>query len=568
MPSIGLRFTFVHQLIALALYDQVGGGRRRLLHARALAGLENLLGEDGRAQRVGELAYHALNGVPMVARETAVQYLNQAGEYALGQLAPQEAMRWFGQALALHRQGASRGDAERLLCDLLTGQGIAQQQSGDPEYRSTLLQACELANRLADGDRLVRAALANTRGFVSETGKVDKARVEMLEAALATVGDTDGAARARLLAVLSAELTFSGDWPRRKALSDESVAIARRLGEPATLIAVINARFITIWTPETLAERRADTEFGLAIAEELGDSLALLRALHWKAAAAVEAGDLDLSRELVGRQSELANRLRQPTHGWLAAYDRATQALMGGLLEEAERSADDAREIALESEQPDGMPFYAGQLINIRFEQGRLSELEPLIAAQVQANPGIPAFRAALALARAEAGMREEALEVLMVDAASDFADLPYDSNWLVGVAIYAQACASLDDTDAATKLYRLLEPWAEHVAFNSATTWGSVERHLGNLDRVLGRYDDAEDKLQRAAERHEHMGAPIWLARTRLDLARVLLERDRDGPRAMDLLDQARRTAHDLGCLSIERQATERLEHAREPAR
>jgi tetratricopeptide (TPR) repeat protein len=104
-------------------------------------------------------------------------------------------------------------------------------------------------------------------------------------------------------------------------------------------------------------------------------------------------------------------------------------------------------------------------------------------------------------------------------------------------------------------------------VAFNSATTWGLVERHLGNLDRVLGRYEAAEEKLRSAARRHETMGTPIWLARTRLDLARLLLERGGDSAHAADLLELACATARDLGCQSIEQQAGTLLDHAREPA-
>src|ERR1700758_372828 len=99
--------------------------------------------------------------------------------------------------------------------------------------------------------------------------------------------------------------------------------------------------------------------------------------------------------------------------------------------------------------------FYAGQLINIRLEQGRLGELEPLIAEQVKLNPGIPAFRAALTLARCEAGMPEQALEVLAIDAANDFSNLPYDPQWLVGLAIYAEACGTLGEPDVAAKLHR-----------------------------------------------------------------------------------------------------------------
>ena len=552
-PGFGMSYSFAHPLIQLALYEQLRGGRRRALHARAVEGLEQLLGTEARYQRGGELAHHAMTAVPIVAARRAVEYAWQAGQYALEQLAPQEASRWFEQALSLHKPPA--GGDDQLLRDLLIGQGIAQQQRGDPAFRATLLRASRLARAAGDTDRLVQAVVANTRGFVSETGRVDSERVEMLDAALEAIGARDHHARAKLLATLASELTFAGDWERRKALSDESVAIANRLGDPVTLGEVLSTRFITTWTPETLEQRIADTTRELALAEEIGNPLARFRALHWRAAAAVEAADMDLAATLVERECEVAKRLNQPTASWLAAYDRATQALIHGLLDEAERSAEDAARIAVESGEPEAAAFYAGQLLNIRFEQGRLGELEPLIAEQVTANPGIPAFRGALALARCEAQMLEQALEVLSVDAAAGFAELTYDSNWLAGIVIYAEATAQIGDREAAAKLHELLAPYRGQIAFNSATVWGAVERHLGNLERVLGRVADAQRSLQRAAEVHERIGAPIWLARTRVDLARLLIGGE---PGRQMLLEQAIATARDLGCAGIERRATE----------
>jgi hypothetical protein len=551
-----MRYSFAHPLIQLARYEQLRGGRRRALHGKAVEGLERLLGDEARYQRSGELAHHALTAVPIVAAPTAVGYASQAGQFALEQLAPQEASRWFERALALHQPPDSGEDP--LLLDLLIGQGIARQQGGDPEFRATLLRASQLARAAGDTDRLVQAVLANTRGFVSETGRVDEERVEMLDAALAAIGERDNQARAQLLATLAAELTFAGDWQRRKALSDESVAIADRLGDPATVGEVLSARFITTWTPETLEQRIADTTRELALAEEIGNPLARFRALHWRAAAAVESADLDLAATLVERECEVAKRLNQPTASWLAAYDRATQALMHGLLDEAERSAQDAARIAVESGEPEAAAFFAGQLLNIRFEQGRLGELEPLIAEQVKVNPGIPAFRGALALARCEAGMLTEAGEVLSVDTTTGFSELTYDSNWLVGIAIYAEAAAQIADGAAATKLHQALSAYRGQIAFNSATAWGAVERHLGNLERVLGWAGDAERSLVSAADLHERIGAPIWLARTRVDLAGLLIERGDPGART--LLEQALATARDLGCAGIERRATELL--------
>jgi class 3 adenylate cyclase/tetratricopeptide (TPR) repeat protein len=559
-PGDGNRYSFSHGLIGHTLYERLGPGRRRRTHRRIAQALEDLCG-DNIETRIAELAHHVIKGAYSEDLPRALDYARRAGDRALAQLAPQEAESWYQRALQLADE---QPDAESLRCELLIGLGTAQNQSGNAAFRATLLEAAELARRVGDSDGLVRAALANTRGFVSATGVVDAERIETLEAALAAVGDSDSADRAKLLALLAAELTFAGDWDRRLALSDEALATARRLSDADTLGHVLSTRFMTIWTPEALPERDANTEEEIALAHASGDPLDRFRATHWRAVVSVEAGRLQEAAMLVERECRLADQLGQPTAQWLAAYDRATQALMHGLLDEAETWARDAGRIATESGQPEAQAFLVGQLVNIRFEQGRLGELEPTIAAQVDANPGIPAFRAALTLARAEGEDEVGAREVLDVDTANGFASFDHDSNWLVGLAIYAEACGRLGEEAAARALHGKLEPFADQVAFNSATAWGLVERHLGTLAGVLGETDEAETRLRAAAARHEEMGAPVWLARTRLDLGRLLREHGRgDRDEARWLAEQAMATARNLGCLTIERRAAAFLEES-----
>ena len=55
-------------------------------------------------------------------------------------------MRWFRQALDLLDHAPASAD-QGLRCDLLTGLGEAQRQSGDPDFRETLLEAGELGSR-------------------------------------------------------------------------------------------------------------------------------------------------------------------------------------------------------------------------------------------------------------------------------------------------------------------------------------------------------------------------------------------------------------------------------------
>ena len=59
--------------------------------------------------------------------------------------------------------------------------------------------------------------------------------------------------------------------------------------------------------------------------------------------------------------------------------------------------------------QPDALTFYFGQLVNLRFHQGRLDELSAIVAQEVENNPGLPSLQAALALLYCETGDPDEA---------------------------------------------------------------------------------------------------------------------------------------------------------------
>ena len=137
---------------------------------------------------------------------------------ALDQLAPDEALRWYEQALELPRPRAGRRPPSNGR-EILIGLGDAQKQCGVPAYRETLIEAAHLADRIGDVDLLARAALRpTTAAFESLIGDVDADRLAVIDLALERITDPDSPERARLLAlsVPWSRSTCSAsmiDWP-------------------------------------------------------------------------------------------------------------------------------------------------------------------------------------------------------------------------------------------------------------------------------------------------------------------------------------------------------------------
>jgi tetratricopeptide (TPR) repeat protein len=558
-------YTFAHALVEHTLYASLSQARRASRHRRVGEALERLCaGRPG--SRIGELAHHWVRAGGADG-EKALSYAIAAGDHAAAQVASQEAARWYASALQLLDESTEPDQRRRR--DVLIGLGVAQRDSGEPGHRETLLKAARLSGEAHDAERLVRAALANSRGWVSASGQVDAERVAVLEAALATVGEDDRDSRERplLLATLAAELAFSPpDVERRQMLADEALAAARRIGDALLLARVVSRSFVPTLLPERFDERLRSSAEGVAAAERAGDSVTLAHNLNWYAYALFEAGRMAEAGACWARQQELASELRQPTLQWQAAYNKAGHAIVLGHLDEAEQLAGDALQTGTASSQPDALPFYASQLISIRFDQGRLAEMQPFLAQTVEQNPGIPAFRSLLALASAEGDMDEEARRLLLDEAASDFSALPRDLTWINGIGIYALTCAHVEEAGPALALRAALVPFPDLVITSGLSWWGIAGHHIGNLSRVLGDHDASVEHLERASAAYARMETPVWMARVQLDTARALVARGRKGDarRAENLRTQAEARARAVGSATLMRRAHELRTSAR----
>jgi tetratricopeptide (TPR) repeat protein len=344
----------------------------------------------------------------------------------------------------------------------------------------------------------------------------------------------------------------------RLGLAKQAKALARRVGDPATIIQVSNLLELPMQVPQTLDERLGDRAEALALAHRLGDPVLEYWAASCEAQAALAAGQVDTADRCLALVASLSERLGQSTLVWNSRFRSSCRAQLAGDHAAAERLATEALQVANDSGQPDAFSFYGTQLMGVRWQQGRMGELVPLIAQAAADNPGVPTFLAALAMAYSDDGRDTDALQLLQGAAAGSFQSLPLDPTWLTGVTCYAEVAAELRAGDAAAALFEILRPWHGQVADNGLTTQGPVAHYLGGLATVLERFDEADEYFAEAARLCEFMQAKFFAARTEVAWARMLLARGRPGDerQARRLLRAARTTAATMGYGTVARRA------------
>jgi tetratricopeptide (TPR) repeat protein len=351
------------------------------------------------------------------------------------------------------------------------------------------------------------------------------------------------------------------DPERRVRLADEALAIARICGDAATLAHVLLQRFFTIPAPSTLPERLANSAELIPLAESLGDPGITARVLLQRSRCLIEAGDIEGADRALQAAERLADDLAQPTLRWLVGLIATTRTIMAGDLEEGERRARAGFELGQATGQGEAPTILAAFLYLIRFEQGRLGELEERITERVAAVPNLLSLLAALAVILCELDRPDEASEHYE-RVVGHLDDLPVDTQWMLTVPWCAVVCAQLGDRPRARLLFDLLAPCASEFMFGAFAPVGAKAHYLALLATTLGDFDEAERRFTDAATTHERIRAPHWLARTRLEWARMLLRRDRPGDTqpAQDLLRQALTIARERSLANIERRAVQLL--------
>jgi class 3 adenylate cyclase/tetratricopeptide (TPR) repeat protein len=544
VPDAPGRFVFLHALVQHATLALLGPTRAAALHRRVAEVLEAGAPGDLPAAR---LAHHWLQATNVSDTGRARDWAREAGDAAVAALAPADAVAFYRQAVVLNEQVRGADPAVRI--DLLTQLGTAERQAGDPEHRETLLRACRLAQRADDTDRLVAAALANNSGTFSRFQGMDHERIGMLEAALAAIGPVGSDdRRALLLGTLANELTYSGDYARRRELAEGALRSARATGNPGLLVRVANLAFYPLWVPDTLPERLALTEESLAALPVAGDPLARFWTSQSGLLNLVQAGRVADAAPLLDAICEQADRLAQPALRWRALHTEAAWLLLAGDPDAAEPIARAALDVGDRAGEPEATVYWKSQELVIRWQRSTLDALSARIKGTA---PRPPNATASLALVFAETGREPEAAALLDALAERGLVDVPIDPAYVSFLALSSEAAARLGHEAAATLLYQRVLPLADQVAFDGVMALGGLRHHLGALAGVLGRPEEAAEHLRAAIDLHRHIGAPFFEARSRCALAAVA-----PGGSARAEAEAALALARDRGYPGIERWA------------
>ena len=160
------RYSFAHALIQHTLYEDLGATRRARAHrARGRSPRGTVRGPPGRAG--GRAGPALVQRHPADRPDQGHRLLPPGRRCRAGRARPPT--RHSGTTSRPRALRPGRAVDPTQVLDLAIGLGMAQRQTGDPGFRTTLLAAARRAAELGDTERLVAAALANNRGMGLES---------------------------------------------------------------------------------------------------------------------------------------------------------------------------------------------------------------------------------------------------------------------------------------------------------------------------------------------------------------------------------------------------------------
>ena len=532
---------FGHELIRQTLLSGVSAVKRERLHLRAAEAISRRYSDDLEAH-AGDLAYH----------------LSHAGRCRRqgkpGALPDDRGRPGLRRSRVRRRRRALRARACRLSLSVIS--------LVEPQLLERLAMALRSVGRWDDALRTMNEALDRYEalGRAEDIGRLGWAMVyqltwngQLIEAvavcrrAMAALGDTASADKARLLSALGRALSASGDYAAAVAMFDQARALAEQVGNERAMADVLHMQTIHHLG---YAEFADGSRVGLQAAETFEQEGALWDLCSVQAFVIYQDGSLG-SREQAVRLADktlgIAERLGHHGAAFLVLMDRIRQAAMLCDLPRVEALGPQILDIG----ERGGLPYryighiYLGLAAHWRGDAER-AEAELRNAVELE-PPGAFAGQSGSLLARhlAYHGRADEVMELF--ESAQRNRSCPA-STGSTASARGAACSASLRRSTCVACTSRprhwrrlskgCVELGRRWIAYDGRL----VETRAGLVAAAARRWEEAEREFAIASEIAEQMSNRLELADLRRLHARMLLDRGGDGDhaRAAEMFEEA----------------------------
>jgi len=536
-------FVFRHALIRDAAYQSLLMSKRQRYHA-AIARILTEYREIAETQPELIAQHFSEAALP----ELALPFWRRAGDRAIARSANFEAIDHYEKVLAIVQKLPDAQARDDAVLEAKIAVGWAQVAAGDLQQASaTFADSAREARFLEKPDALANCAIGFAQAHFYCHDPLDSS-IDLLLEALPTIEAKDTRQRCQILSALGRAFYMNGDLDRAQAFNSKAIESARRLNDDRTLC---EALFNPLLVPAALSGiqsrkllKRLDEL--LAIAERLNDADFRTRALATRIYYSAEFGDRE---GMIGALETFCSLTedRQMTHQqWVGQHGRAMLALLGGDFAAAEGFAEKAYQLGRQRYGESVEGVYGMQMFTIRREQGRLSEVAPIVKHFIDKGD-LNTWKPGFAVVARELGFKLQAQKLLDELREAGFA-LPMDAIRSTTLSYLADVCAALDDAVSARAIYDLLATYRHMTVTAGVVTvcHGSTGRFLGELAEVLTDWNRAEQHFDEALRMDRDMLAYPWLAHTQQRFARMLRRRSRRGDleRAELLLNESWTTA------------------------
>ncbi|MGE3542407.1 MAG: AAA family ATPase [Kofleriaceae bacterium] len=521
------RYRFSHALVAEVLADDLDRATAAELHLRAAQAIESC---DDSPDAASAIAHHLLQAGHLAA-DAAVRAAERAADVALTQLAFEDAAAMLERALGA--LGTTDRDGRRQRAELMCKLAEALQYSGQHARASEICEAAaELARMLDDGALLARVALA--LGIELRFGLTDATLVGLLQEALRALPQADTPLRARVLARLAAaeQPALDPAGPVRDALA--AIEMARRCGDPRTLLDVIHVAFAALIDYVPGAQLEALGREVLALATGRADRLIAIHMRLRLCFTAIDRRDRAAFDAAVANHATAAAQVGTPRVMWPTHVLRSMQASIDGRFRDARVEIEHAAALVAKVDDPTierSLQIHRAmtdwiQTAPLGDDVRRLAFTHPTIAS----------------------------LLVIWVDAAAGRLDSIRDLLPQSDAAVDAEpslalfiidAVIGLGDRTRAEQLYAQLEAHTGKLAVASMLGFAILDiydRALLVLATLLERWEVIDRHAETALQVAQQVMSPPWIARIQADWATALERRGRpeDRERAALLWTQA----------------------------